>query len=215
MAEQDKIALQGSERAPLRGASLVGPADPNQLVEVSIVLKQRRALHLPDLQGKTLSHDEFASAYGADPENVKRVHTFAAENNLQVVERGDEISRRTVKIQGTVANLEKAFSTTLNDYAHPGKGRYRGRTGSIHLPAELADIVQGVFGLDNRPQAKPHIRFRGLKGASDAAAAETSYSPVQIAQLYNFPTGVTGAGQTIGIIELGGGYLPADITNYF
>jgi kumamolisin len=38
---------------------------------------------------------------------------------------------------------------------------------------------------------------------------------VEIAQLYSFPTGVTGAGQTIGIIELGGGYKPTDITNYF
>ena len=215
MAEQNKIALQGSERAPLRGASLVGPTDPNQLIEISIVLKQRRALHLPDLQGRILSHDEFASAYGADPENIKRIHAFAAENNLEVVERGDEVARRTVKVQGTVANLEKAFSTTLNDYTHPSQGRYRCRDGSLHLPAELADIVQGIFGLDNRPQAKPHFRVRGLKGASDAAATETSYSPVQVAQLYNFPTGVTGAGQTIGIIELGGGYKPADITNYF
>ena len=215
MAEQSKIALAGSERAPLRDATLVGPTDPNQLVEISIVLKQRRALHLPDLQGKILSHDEFASAYGADPEHIKRIQAFAAENNLQVVERGDEVARRTVKVQGTVANLEKAFSTTLNDYAHPAKGRYRGRTGTIHLPAELADVVQGVFGLDNRPQAKPHFRTRGLKGASDAAASPASYSPVQIAQLYSFPTGVTGAGQTIGIIELGGGYQPDDITNYF
>ena len=215
MAEQSKIALAGSERAPLRDATLVGPTDPNQLVEISIVLKQRRALHLPDLQGKILSHDEFASAYGADPENIKRIQAFAAENNLQVIERGDEVSRRTVKVQGTVANFEKAFSTTLNDYSHPAKGRYRGRTGAIHLPAELADIVQGVFGLDNRPQAKPHFRLRGLKGASDAAVSPSSYSPVQVAQLYSFPTGVTGAGQTIGIIELGGGYKPADITNYF
>src|SRR5580698_1620196 len=215
MTDSNKIALAGSERAPLSGASLVGPTDPNQLVEISIVLKQRRALYLPDLQGKTLSHNEFASAYGADPEHIKRIHTFAAENNLQVIERGDEVSRRTVKVQGTVANLEKAFSTTLNDYSHPAKGRYRGRTGAIHLPAELADIVQGVFGLDNRPQAKPHFRLRGLKGASDAAASPSSYSPVQVAQLYSFPTGVTGAGQTIGIIELGGGYQPDDITNYF
>jgi kumamolisin len=31
----------------------------------------------------------------------------------------------------------------------------------------------------------------------------------------NFPTGVTGAGQCIGIIELGGGYRPADLASYF
>jgi kumamolisin len=214
MAEQNKIALSGSERTPMSGATLVGPTDPNQLVEVSVVLKQRRELKLDHLQGKTLSHDEFASAYGADPEHIERIRTFAKANNLQVVEHGDEVARRTVKVQGTVADLEKAFSVTLNDYDHP-KCRFRGRTGSIHLPAEIAEVVQGVFGLDNRPAANPHLRLRRAKPATDAAASDVSYSPVQVAQLYSFPTEVTGAGQTIGIIELGGGYKPADITNYF
>jgi kumamolisin len=214
MTEPNKIALTGSERAPLSGATLVGPTDPNQLVEVSVVIKQRRELKLEHLQGRTLSHDEFASAYGAEPEHIERVRAFARDNNLQTVETREEIARRTIKILGTVANLEKAFGVTLHDYEHP-KARYRGRTGAIHLPAELSDVVQGVFGLDNRPQAQPHYRFRGLTGASDAATPNVSYSPVEVAQLYNFPADVNGAGQTIGIIELGGGYDPSDITNYF
>jgi kumamolisin len=209
-----KVALSGSERAPLEGATLAGPTDPQQLVEISVVLKQRRALDLAHLQGKIISHDDFASTYGADPEHLERVRAFARAHDLRVIDTPDEIARRTLKIQGTVANLEKAFGVTLNDYDHPG-GRYRGRTGAIHIPAELEEVIQGVFGLDNRPQAKPHIRLRGLAGASDAAPPSTSYSPVQVAQLYSFPSGVTGAGQTIGIIELGGGYNPSDITTYF
>jgi len=214
MAEQDKTALSGSERAALSGSNVVGPTDPNQLVEISIVVKQRRPLNLADLQGKILSHDDFASTYGADPEHIKRVEAFVSANNLSVVETGDEIARRTIKVRGTVANLEKAFSVTLNDYEHP-VGRYRGRTGSVYIPSELSDVIQGVFGLDNRPQAKPHYRFRGISGASDAATPDISYNPPQVAQLYSFPTGATGAGQTIGIIELGGGYEQDDITNYF
>jgi kumamolisin len=215
MADPNKIALPGSERAPVLGATLAGPTDPNQLVEVSVVLKQRRELKLDHLQGETLSHDEFASTYGADPQHVERVLAFARAHNLTFVEHGDEIARRTIVLQGTVANLQEAFGVSLNDYQHPKGVRFRGRTGSIHLPAELADVVQGVFGLDNRPQAKPHLRFRGVAGASDAAVQPISYNPPQVAQLYSFPSGVTGAGQTIGIIELGGGYKPADITNYF
>jgi kumamolisin len=214
MTDSNKIALPGSQRAALPGARVVGSTDPNQLVEVSVVLKQRRELRLHELQGKILSHDDFASAYGAEPEHVKRVHAFARENNLDVVPQEDEIARRTVKLQGTVASLEKAFSVTLNDYEHPS-ARYRGRTGAIHIPAELADVVQGVFGLDNRPQAKPHFRYRSLMGASDAAATNISYSPAQVAQLYSFPEDVTGAGQAIGILELDGGFKAADITNYF
>ena len=214
MPGQNRIAIPGSERAPLKGSTLVGPTDPQQLVEVSVILKRRQELDLGSLGGRHLNHDEFASRYGADPANVDRIRAFAAEYNLRVVEHGDEVARRTIKLQGTAANLEKAFGTTLNDYESP-QGRYRGRTGALSVPAELTDAVQAVLGLDNRGVAKPHLRFRGMKGASDAAAQDISYSPVQVAELYSFPTGVTGSGQTVGIIELGGGYKPADITNYF
>lgn len=210
----ERIAIPGSEIRPLPGAKSVGPADPQQVVEVSVILKQRRALRLSDLHGRHLSHDEFAAAYGADPDHIERVKAFAAAHNLTVIANKHEIGRRTVKLQGTVANLEAAFGITLENYTSP-RGHYRGRTGTITIPAELADVVQGVFGLDNRPVAKPHFRKRGLKSAASPAAQDTSYSPVQVAQLYQFPTGVTGAGQTIGIIELGGGYQQADITNYF
>jgi hypothetical protein len=35
---------------------------------------------------------------------------------------------------------------------------YRGRTGPVHLPDELHGKVEGVFGLDDRQQARPHFR---------------------------------------------------------
>src|SRR5580658_1085961 len=177
MTEPSKIVLSGSERTLPADATLVGPTDPNELVDVSIVVKQRRELKLDHLQGKILSHDEFASAYGADPENIERVRAFAIANNLTVVEHDNQVACRTLKVRGTVANLEKAFSVTLNDYDHP-TGRFRGRSGAIHLPANLADVVQGVFGLDNRSQAKPHYRLRGVRKLRDqapAAASNTSY----------------------------------------
>ena len=216
----EKVALQGSERSPIPAATMLGPTDPSQVIQVSIVLKQRRQLDLDALQGQILSHEEFAAAYGAEPKQIERVREFAQANNLRVIDTPDEIARRTVMVEGTVADLEKAFSVTLNDYQHDA-GTSRGRTGVIHIPADMADIIQGVFGLDNRPQAKPHFRYRPNQSSLDsgafrpAAAASTSYTPVQVAQLYSFPIGVTGVGQTIGIIELGGGFQPSDITTYF
>jgi kumamolisin len=36
-----------------------------------------------------------------------------------------------------------------------------------------------------------------------------------VAALYNFPTGTTGQGQCIAILELGGGYRPRDLHHYF
>jgi kumamolisin len=41
-----------------------------------------------------------------------------------------------------------------------------------------------------------------------------SYSPLQLASAYGFPSG-TGHGQCVAIIELGGGFRPADLQAYF
>ncbi len=215
MADANKIALAGSERAVLEGATLVGPTDPAQLVELSIVLKRPRPL--PEV-GVTLTHDEYAEAHSAHPDHLDQVKAFAAEHGLEIVDQDQEAVRRTVKVRGTVAQLETAFGVTLNDYDHPDSGTYRGRVGAIHVPPELSAIVEGIFGLDNRPQAKPHFRIRPPHQFASRAAghqALASFSPVQVAQLYNFPSGVNGSGQTIGILELGGGFQQSDITNYF
>jgi kumamolisin len=114
-----------------------------------------------------------------------------------------------VTLSGTAAQFQKAFDVELHHYEH-AQGTYRGRVGFVRVPAELKDVIVGVFGLDNRPFARPH-NLRAKAPSSEA----TSFDPQDLAGLYGFPAGVTGAGQTIGIIELGGGFSPADLKTYF
>jgi kumamolisin len=214
MANAKKISIRGSEHAALPGARPVGPIDPHQLIEVSVILKHRQ--ELPKLTGKEkrINHNDFARTYGADPANVDKIRQFAKENNLHLLERGDEVLRRTITLAGTAAAMEKAFSVELNSYEHPD-GSYRGHTGAIQLPEEYAAIVTGVLGLDNRPVVHPHVRLRTANRSFGTRLGTVSYNPPEVAKLYNFPSGVTGAGQTIGILDFGGGYRPADIRNYF
>lgn len=214
MSNPTKVALKGSGRIPLPGARPIGPTDPHQLIEISVILRHRQALDTASARGEFLSHQEFAGKYGADPTHVDMIRKFAAENNLQMLERGDEVLRRTVILAGTASKMEKAFGVELIDYEHPD-GNYRGRTGTIQIPAEIAPIVQGVFGLDDRPAAKPHFRYRGTNRSFGKRASNIAYTPPEIAKLYEFPQDVNGAGQVIGLIELGGGYRPADIQEYF
>jgi len=47
-----------------------------------------------------------------------------------------------------------------------------------------------------------------------ARAGAASFTPVQLAALYDFPQG-NGAGECIALIELGGGFQPQDIQTYF
>ncbi|MGA7045325.1 MAG: S53 family peptidase [Candidatus Sulfotelmatobacter sp.] len=220
-APKNRFPLAGSERAPLEGAQEIGPANPDETVDVTIRLRSRagkKPIVNPDeftkpIEKRTiLSRKEFEQRHGADPKSIALVESFARTHKLLVREKSP--ARRTVILSGTVAAMNEAFGVELKEYQHP-TGRYRGRTGSIHLPAELHDVVEGVFGLDNRPQAKPHFRRRHGPAGARAAAVSLSYTPTQVASLYNFPSGVNGSGECIGLIELGGGYNPTDLSNYW
>jgi kumamolisin len=117
-----------------------------------------------------------------------------------------------VILSGTVTNMNDAFATELLLFQSP-RGVFRGRVGMLYLPAVLQDIVVGVFGLDERPQAQAHFRRR-TSGIRPAAAGDTSYTPIAVSQLYDYPKG-NGSGQTIAIIELGGGFSSSDLQTYF
>ena len=218
---RNQLPLAGSERAPLDGAREIGPANPNEMVDVTIRLRSRTGkkpivsadeFKKPIEDRAILSRKDFEQLHGADADSMARVESFARQHKLTVKEESS--ARRTVILSGTVAAMNDAFGVALKEYEHPS-GRYRGRTGSIHLPAELHEVVEGVFGLDNRPQAKPHFRRRREHAGARAAAVSLSYTPVQVAALYDFPAGVDGTGECIALIELGGGYNVTDLSNYW
>ena len=217
-----RIPLRGSERRPRAGARETGAPDPNEQIQISIRLRPRTpfdTLKSSNVLAATLPKDrhyltreEFAARYGADSADVAKVEAFAYQHNLTMVEVS--LPRRTVVLSGSIADMSAAFGVTLVNYEHSG-GNFRGRTGSIHVPADLVDVIQGVFGFDNRPQARPRFRrsFRPIEQAR--AANQAGFTAPQVAQLYNFPAGLDGTGECIGILEFGGGYRSSDLNNYF
>jgi kumamolisin len=218
-----KVTLKGSERSEVEGTRIVAPADPSERLEVTVIVRRRarealqsRVMKLTngDRSAGVLSRQDFAKHHSADAGDLAAIRAFATANGLCVVQ--EHAARRTMVLSGTVEQFSAAFSVQLNQCAHP-HGTYRGRTGAIQLPSELNGVVEAVLGLDNRPQANPHFRTRRSGnggGKATAAAAPVSYTPTQVASLYGFPTG-TGEGQCVGIIELGGGFKPADLKTYF
>ena len=206
----NKVTLAGSERQPI--GTRVGDQPNDEVIEVSVILKPKVRSIVPRTGGPGMSREEFAAKHGADPGAIEKVKQFAKENNLTVEEVSPE--RRTVKLQGTAADMTRAFETKLDRYEHEGH-QYRARTGGIKLPPELAPSVEAVLGLDNRLQAKPHFRVRAARPDDASKAANISYTPRQVAQLYEFPLAADGTGETVGILELGGGYKLANLQKYF
>jgi kumamolisin len=206
MAAEPRVPIAGSERALPDEARRLGPVDPDEQIAVTILVR-RRAGAAPPVGPTRLARAEFAGARGADPDDLARVAEFARGAGLTVDESSAD--RRSVLVSGRAADVCAAFGVELVRYADED-GEFRARAGAVHVPAELAGLVEGVFGLDDRPQAEPRFRV-----ARDPAAASTAFTPPQVAELYAFPSGLTGKGQCIAIVELGGGYDQADLDAYF
>jgi kumamolisin len=214
-ASQHRSVLPGSEKANiaqlpanLAADALSKPGTSGEPITVTVVLRRRNHIdhHAMTDRDARLTREEFGKQYGAEPASIRLVEEFAQEYGLTAVPH-DDLGRRSVSLTGTEEQLEQAFGVDLTHQEVHGK-TFRVREGSITLPEELQGHVTAVLGLDNRPQAKPHSR------AAVPHATNVSYTPVQVAALYHFPTS-SAAGQTIGIIELGGGFSTDDLTTYF
>src|ERR1700723_2672714 len=189
---EKRIDLPGSERTLLPGSREVGACDPQEQIQVTVFLRRGgSSKQFPDV-----------TKIGKLPP-AQRKHLSRAQFAIRHGARPADIKKI------------RAFDVELNNYQHAG-GTSRMRSGAIQIPAALSGIIEGIFGLDNRPQAKPHFRIRKQsQNARRANAAGTSFNAPQVAQAYDFPAGTTGSGQTIGILELSGGYNATDLATYF
>jgi kumamolisin len=171
MSSKNHVPVQGGERTPLQEAQTVGKVDPDERIEVTVLVRRPQSAKgltsmIEDISSrkpqerKYLSREEFAASQGAAPEDLEKVKEFALTNNLDVVEVNP--AQRSVKLSGTASALSTAFGVDLAYYNYP-KGTYRGYTGQIHVPEDLIPIVTAVLGLDNRPQATPHSSFSDEK----------------------------------------------------
>ncbi len=231
----EHIPLKGSERVVVSGAKPIGTANPDESLQVTVLLRSRAQAE--DARTKTtkatvsekaavesllkqraterqhLTREQFLAQRGALEEDLQKVEEFAHEFGLSVSEAN--LAKGSVMLTGTVAGFSRAFNVELLNYESPS-GKYRGRTGPVHIPSELDGIVTAVLGLDNRPQASPHFRVHRPPKASHALTQQPAgtFTPVQVAKLYDFPN-ADGTGQCIAIIELGGGFKSRDVQRYF
>ena len=224
MPAESRKVLESSDRKPFAKAHASGPVPRDERFEVTVRVRRRTSIAQLAAGGQTadaapakrkyISREEYAAQHGADPADLDRIERFAREHGLVVV--GASAARRSVFLSGTAAQFESAFGTKIEHYECEG-GTYRGRTGKLSVPADIADLVEGVFGIDNRPAARPHFQRPGRQaaGAASPHAGNSAFTPPQLAKLYDFPANADGSGQCIALIELGGGYRASDITAYF
>jgi kumamolisin len=220
------VPLPGSKRALLPNSRLVGPYNPSEIASLTIRVrstgdkkaledKVRQQSRLP-LQDRTyLTREELARQHGASEDDLDRVEHYAQQHDLTVVHRN--AAERSIVLKGKLSDLLAAFPANVQMYHH-ATGTYRGRQGEIQIPQALDGIVTGVFGYDTR--RKRRAPRRGISVAAGGPGGQNGVAATEFAKRYNFPThsnGKTldGTGQTIAIIELGGGYRTSDLKVFF
>ena len=212
--------LHGSTPPALRHGEFIGTVPAATKIAISLLLRPRLgARRLPT--ARELARTTYrprgraapARSRGAAAADLDTVRRFAARHGLETVTVDQ--AARLVGLRGRADVLAAIFAVELEGHRVNGRP-VRHHRGPVHLPAALARIVVGVFGLHDHPIARPHARFHpdhDDAGTYDFVAVPRFTAP-DLAALYGFPEG-DGKGQRVGVVELGGGYRKHDLRHYF
>lgn len=213
MRTPKKIVLPGSHKKA-HAAPATGTLDKSEAIEITVRIRRKKSIEHKVGSEDRISQKNYEKEFGSSQKDVERVEAFAAQYHLSTAEV--DLARRSLVLRGSIADMEAAFGVKLSGSKDAEGNDIRVREGDIFIPAKLKDIIEGVFGLDNRPVARPMLRLatRGGQVVSHAAAPN-AFTADQLARIYGFPDGFNGKGQTIAILELGGGYRAKDISKYF
>src|SRR5579864_2157432 len=121
---QDRVPLPGSDKQPVPGAQVLGPARADEHFQVTVRVRARTSIRplaadntqadlLPS-QRNYVSRETYTQTYGADPQDIAKVAAFATSNGLVVVSSNE--AERNVILSGTTATFSAAFGVALQEY---------------------------------------------------------------------------------------------------
>jgi len=146
------------ERTEIAGSAVARPAavrrlhsaDPNQIVEATIVI--RRPSALSPAAGGSETREEIARSLAANPNDMSAITGFARRSGLEVIEASP--AKRMVRVKGTAQDMNRAFGTDLAYFEGPN-GTYLSYDGALAVESQLAPSIVAVLGLDQKPVATP------------------------------------------------------------
>ena len=200
-----------------------GVPDPASRMVLAISLPQRhqdalyallRALYDPASPSyrRYLSVAEFTARFGPTAADYQAAEAFFLSHGLSIV--ATAANRGLLCAEGSVADMERVFHVTLGLYRHPDGQRLF--VAPDREPAlDLAVTVQHVTGLDDFTLPQPRlVRSMGRAGALTGSGPHGYLIGSDVRTAYAGGTQLTGAGQSVGLMELAG-YELSDVQAYF
>jgi len=202
------------------------PDVSGDIIQVTVVLHP--GTDADAVRGENPTRVALHEAQRPNLDDLGTVVSFARDHNLTVVDL--DSPPRMVVLRGTVRNITAAFGTKVDvwqqDWPSP-----RGEIGpqtpflfrlrpdeDLQVPDELARIVQGVFGIDNRKEAR--MQMHAVPAPIPEQESITgphrprSYTE-EVLGIYKLPAAETqGRGQTIAVLSLGGRLNREELAQY-
>ncbi len=206
-------------------APLLGSLPPEQDMHVSMILPLRNEPALTSLllrlydptspdYHRFLTVEQFTEQFGPTPQDYAAVVAYAKSHGLTVAET--PANRLIVPVNGSVAQINKAFSVTMQVYRHPTENR------TFYSPdrepaLNLAVPLKHISGLTNFSLPHPAVAtalpteaIANVLGSGPGSA----YLGSDMRNAYYGGSTLTGNGQAVGILEFGG-YDLSDINLTF
>jgi kumamolisin len=163
---------------------------------------------------KFLTVEEFTERFGPTQQDYDDVAHWAQSNGFMIA--ATSRNRMNLDITGSVATIENALHVKIGLYQHPTESRTffaPDREPTVDLPIQLWHIA----GLDNYSIPHPALKRNALSvspQATTGSCPEQSFCGSDMRAAYYADTALTGAGQSLGLLEYYGTNL-TDLQTYY
>ena len=162
-----------------------------------------------------LTPAQFTERFGPTQEDYQVAMAFAQANGLTVTMTHP--NRLILDVEGAITDIEKTFHVTLRNYPHPREGRTF-YAPDVEPSLDLAVPVLHISGLDNYSIPKPNHKIKpvgatGKVTPNAGSAPGGAYAGNDFRAAYVPGTPLTGAGQSVGLLQFDG-YYASDIATY-
>ncbi|MFO0783493.1 MAG: protease pro-enzyme activation domain-containing protein [Phycisphaerales bacterium] len=216
----DQVQLPVELLPVLQISNRIGPADPSRMMSVAVGIPPADQAafegfadsvsdpYSPNFR-QFITPEEVGARFGLPQERVQAIADYLASKGVTITLVAS--NRMAILCEGTVAQFEDAFSTTIDEYAvdpvlspgDPGGNReFIAPSTPLMAPAAIAGDILDVFGLDTFVKPMPR----------------TALTPTQTRVLYNaivpYVNGFQGTGRTCGISNFDG-YRLTNVPLYY
>ena len=189
--------------------------------------------------GRYLTPAQFADQYGPTPAQYQTLIAYLQSKGLAVTQTFP--SRTYVTVAGTAGQTNAAFGISLKQFRSPDGRVFHAPDTEVKVPIGIAGIISAVTGLDDATPPKPLLHLlhkmsgppKSVRASVPAYTAmdeerptvqdpgeqgtgpQGGFGPADLKTAYGLSgTALSGAGQTIAMVEYGTNFNLKDILKY-